>query len=164
MKSFHSPSSGSKKRKALHSLERRFDSLKSRPSYDQIIDAQGLVKSALVTYFLKGNVHGFDRFSAREKFAAWFYDTASSIPYELNVIKRNVQVITEALKIPYDENDIFYKQPLFPSYPKPIWMEDSQKSIACVIGASWPSKCYPIEHFATLCSAPSLSVLFDLGK
>jgi len=141
-----------KKTKSLTLLRETIQNLRARPSYDQIIDAQGLVKSALVTYFLKGDVHGFDRFSARERFAAWFYDTASSIPYELNVIKRNVQVITEALKIPYDENDIFYKKPLFPSYPKPVWMEDSQKSIACVIGASWPSKCYPKEHFATLCS------------
>lgn len=126
-------------------------SLKARPAYDQIIDAQGLLKSALVTYFLKGKVHGFDRFSAREKLAARFYDTASSIPYELNVIKRNVLVITEALNIPYDENDIVNKEPLFPIHDKPRTLNEP-KNIACVIGASWPSKCYPKEQFADLCS------------
>lgn len=140
-----------KKTKSLHLLKETIRSLKSHAPYDQIIDAQGLLKSALVTYFLKGKVHGFDRFSAREKFAARFYDTTSAIAYELNVIKRNVLVITEALKIPYDENEIVNKEPLFPLLDKPQTLQET-KNIACVIGASWPSKCYPKEHFAALCS------------
>lgn len=141
-----------KKTKSFYLFLETVRSLKARPRYDQIIDAQGLLKSALVTSFLKGKVHGFDRFSAREKLAARFYDTASSIPYELNVIKRNVLVITEALNIPYDENDILEKEPLFPLQEKPQTLSGT-KNIACVIGASWPSKCYPKEHFAALCSA-----------
>lgn len=140
-----------KKTKSLHLLKETVRSLKSHPPYDQIIDAQGLLKSALVTYFLQGKVHGFDRFSAREKLAARFYDTVSSIPYELNIIKRNVLVITEALNIPYNENDILNKEPLFPLRDKPQTLQKT-KNIACVIGASWPSKCYPKEHFAVLCS------------
>lgn len=140
-----------KKTKSLKLFLETVRSLKARPAYDQIIDAQGLLKSALVTRFLKGNVHGFDRFSAREKLAAHFYDTTSAIAYEVNVIKRNVLVITEALSIPYDENDILYKEILFPLRDKPQTLSDT-KNIACVIGASWPSKCYPKEYFAFLCS------------
>jgi len=140
-----------KKTKSFKLLSETIRSLKARPLYDQIIDAQGLLKSAFVTYFLKGKVHGFDRFSAREKLAARFYDTTSSIPYELNVIKRNVFIITEALNIPYNENDILSKEPLFPLRDKPQTFQET-KNIACVIGASWPSKCYPKEHFAALCS------------
>lgn len=139
-----------KKTKSLHLLHSTIHELKSRPSYDHIIDAQGLLKSALITHFLKGKVHGFDRQSAREKIAAWFYDTASAIPYEMNVIKRNVLVITEALGITYDENDIIHKKPLFELHEKPESLK-GEKNIACVIGASWPSKCYPKEHFLTLC-------------
>ena len=140
-----------KKTKSLKLLRETVRSLKERPAYDRIIDAQGLIKSALVASFLKGEVHGFDRFSAREKLAARFYDTVSSIPYELNVIKRNVMVITQALDIPYDENDIVNKKPLFPIGPKPQTLLGA-KNIACVIGASWPSKCYPRERFAALCA------------
>src|SRR3989339_940562 len=103
-----------KKTKSFHLLRETINTLKSRPPYDQIIDAQGLLKSALVSSFLKGSVHGFDRHSGREAIAAWFYDTTSSIPYEMNVIKRNVLVITQALHIPYDENTILHKEPLFP--------------------------------------------------
>ncbi|MGK0338836.1 MAG: heptosyltransferase-1, partial [Candidatus Azotimanducaceae bacterium] len=42
-------------------------------SYDQVIDAQGLVKSALVAGMAKGPVAGFDRQSAREPVANFFY-------------------------------------------------------------------------------------------
>ena len=139
-----------KKTKSLQMLRSSIQHLKSLPRYDQIIDAQGLLKSALITHYVKGTVHGFDRESAREKIAAWFYDTSSAIPYEMNVIKRNVLVITEALGIAYDEKDILEKKPLFPLQNKPESLK-GEKNIACVIGASWPSKCYPKEHFLTLC-------------
>lgn len=138
--------------KSVSLLKQTIQNLRSRPEYDQIIDAQGLLKSAIVTSFLKGPVHGFDRQSARESVAAWFYETTSAIAYEMNVIKRNVLVITEALNIPYDENDIIHKAPLFTLGEKPLEFMGA-KNIACVIGASWPSKCYPKEHFATICDA-----------
>ncbi|MDD5052817.1 MAG: lipopolysaccharide heptosyltransferase I [Sulfuricurvum sp.] len=139
-----------KKTKSFQLLKETIRSLRSREPYDQIIDAQGLLKSAIVSSFIKGKVHGFDRHSIREKFAASFYDTTTAIPYELNVIKRNIMVITEALGIAYDENDILRKEPLFSLQKRPDLFGNG-KNIACVIGASWPSKCYPKEHFATLC-------------
>jgi heptosyltransferase I len=141
-----------KKTKSFQLLRETIRNLRSREQYNQIIDAQGLLKSAIVTSFIKGKVHGFDRHSIREKFAASFYDTVSAIPYELNVIKRNVMVITEILNIPFNENDILHKEPLFALQKRPDIFKHG-KNIACIIGASWPSKCYPKEHFATLCSA-----------
>lgn len=141
-----------KKTKSFTLLKETINILRSRPVYDQIIDAQGLLKSAMVTYFLNGNVHGFDRHSAREGIAARFYDTTSAIAYDMGVIKRNVLVITEALDIPYDENDIFTKSDVFEKSSRPASLPREEKAIACVIGASWPSKCYPKEHFAAVCS------------
>lgn len=141
-----------KKTKNLQLLRSTIHELKSHPRYDHIIDAQGLLKSALITHFLKGHVHGFDKKSAREKIAAYFYDSASAIAYEMNVIKRNVLVITDALGIAYNENDILDKKPLFPLLEKPESLI-GEKNIAFVIGASWPSKCYPKEHFLTLCES-----------
>lgn len=136
-----------KKQKRLSLLRATIRSLRSREPYDHIIDAQGLLKSALVSALLRGPVHGFDRSSAREGAAAWFYKTTSTIPYDTNVIKRNVMVITQALGIPYSDALIEQKTPVFSSESSP----ETKKKIALVIGASWPSKCYPKEHFATLC-------------
>ncbi len=140
-----------KKQKSLSLLRRTIRILRSREAYDHIIDAQGLLKSALVAAFLPGAVHGFDRKSAREGVASIFYTTTSSIPYDLNIIKRNVMVITQALAIPYDENAILHKKPIFPIGKRPSVLGENTKAIGCVIGASWPSKCYPKEQFAVLC-------------
>jgi heptosyltransferase I len=140
-----------RKTRSFKLLRETIRSLRSRPAYDHIIDAQGLLKSAIVTSFIKGKVHGFDRNSARESFAACFYDTSSAIPYELGVIERNVQIITQALQIPYEPAEIQNKAPLFPLGERPAWLGET-KNIACVIGASWPSKCYPKERFAALCA------------
>jgi heptosyltransferase-1 len=136
-----------KKTKSFTLLKEMIRTLKSREHYDHIIDAQGLLKSALVASFLPGKIHGFDSKSAREAIASWFYATTSSIPYEISVIRRNVMVITEALNIPYSDALIEEKSPVFFSESVP----HESKKIALVIGASWPSKCYPKEQFAILC-------------
>ncbi|HEX5623739.1 MAG TPA: lipopolysaccharide heptosyltransferase I [Sulfuricurvum sp.] len=141
-----------KKQKSFSLLYQTIRLLRSRESYDCIIDAQGLLKSAIVASCLKGPVHGFDRNSAREGVASLFYKTTSKIAYDLNIIKRNVMVITEALAIPYQEKEILHKEPVFPMGPKPDLFPENTKAIACVIGASWPSKCYPKQQFAELCN------------
>jgi len=139
-----------KKEKDLSSLFSLIRSLRCQKDYDIIIDTQGLLKSALICFFLKGKKHGFDSKSARESAASWFYDTASAIPYEENVIKRNVKIVMEALNIPFNESEIISKVPVFPQQVRPAFLTQT-KAIACVIGASWPSKCYPKENFAQLC-------------
>jgi len=135
-----------KKTKSFALLKEIIHTLKSREHYDHIIDAQGLLKSAIVASLLPGNIHGFDRQSAREGISSWFYATTSSIPYEISVIRRNVMVITEALNIPYSDALIEQKTPVFTSPTV-----SHENIIALVIGASWQSKCYPKEQFAVLC-------------
>lgn len=136
-----------KKQKSLSLLRATIQSLRTAQPYDQIIDTQGLLKSAIVASLLPGPVHGFDRNSAREGIASWFYQTTSTIAYEMNVIKRNVMVITQALHIPYSDALIEEKSPIFLVDA----LSEIEKKIALVIGASWSSKCYPKEHFAALC-------------
>jgi heptosyltransferase-1 len=136
-----------KKTKSFALLRKTIATLRACERYDHIIDAQGLLKSALITAFLKGSVHGFDRKSAREGVAAWFYRTTSTIPYDISVIRRNVMVITDALGIPFEEAMIATKTPVF---PLDVLLQSDPK-IALVIGASRASKCYPKEHFALLC-------------
>lgn len=45
-----------------------------RESYDYIIDAQGLIKSAIFTRLFKGPVHGLGKYSIKEKLATKFYN------------------------------------------------------------------------------------------
>ena len=127
--------------------------LKASGPFDKIIDMQGLIKSAVVARVIGKNTHGFDSASARESLASWFYKTYSTIPYEENVIRRNIKVVADALGFQVDDDEILNKKACFPSQARPAFLAHDKKNVAFVIGASWPSKEYPKEKFAALCSA-----------
>ena len=75
----------------------RFRSALRGERYDFVIDSQGLVKSALVAAFARGRIHGFDRGSAREPFAARFYGTRHAVPVGLHAVERNRRLAAEVL-------------------------------------------------------------------
>ena len=61
--------------------------------WDYIIDAQGLIKSAVVARMARAPVFGFDRASAREPFAARFYDVKLAVPRGLHAVERNRRLV-----------------------------------------------------------------------
>ena len=65
--------------------------------YDAVIDSQGLVKSGLLAAMARGRKHGYDRGSAREPFAARFYDSLHAVPPEQHAVERNRQLAAAAL-------------------------------------------------------------------
>jgi heptosyltransferase-1 len=65
--------------------------------YDAVIDSQGLVKSALVAMLARGRKHGFDRASAREPFAARFYDSVHAVAAGMHAVDRNRMLAASAL-------------------------------------------------------------------
>jgi heptosyltransferase-1 len=69
--------------------------LKSEP-YDHVIDTQGLLKSALVTWMATGLHHGPDSGSAREAFASHFYDVRHAVPAG-HAVERNRRLAASAL-------------------------------------------------------------------
>lgn len=57
--------------------------------YDAVIDAQGLLKSALlVTRLAHGNKHGLDWKSAREPLASWFYQYRHPVARQQHAVER----------------------------------------------------------------------------
>jgi heptosyltransferase-1 len=65
--------------------------------YDAVIDSQGLVKSALIAALAQGRRHGFDRASAREPYAAHFYDATYAVRGDMHAVDRNRQLAAFAL-------------------------------------------------------------------
>ncbi|CNH89500.1 ADP-heptose--LPS heptosyltransferase [Yersinia thracica] len=67
-------------------------------SYDLVIDAQGLIKSAaLITRIAKGIKHGPDSKSAREPFASWFYNCRHQIDIKQHAVERIRQLFAKSL-------------------------------------------------------------------
>ena len=59
------------------------------PRYDEIVDSQGLLRSAVIARLAHGRRHGYDAASIREPLAAMFYDVRHSISRDLHAVERN---------------------------------------------------------------------------
>ena len=76
--------------------------------YDIIIDAQGLMKSAIVTRFSKGTRYGMDRHSCREPLASCFYQHRIPVEKELHAIERVRILFSRVLGYAYDAQQLNY--------------------------------------------------------
>src|SRR5262245_37889454 len=58
-------------------------------AYDQVIDSQGLLRSAITARLARGRRHGYDAGSIRERPAAALYDVRHTVARNLHAIERN---------------------------------------------------------------------------
>jgi heptosyltransferase-1 len=116
-------------------------------NYDLVIDAQGLLKSAITAKLLGKNVAGFSKNSIREGVASYFYQYKVEIPYERNAIERNVKVLSEPLHLSITPEDILNKQSFLFYNPKEKLPLELNDYIIFVVGASVENKIYPKEKF-----------------
>ncbi|MEB4593430.1 lipopolysaccharide heptosyltransferase I [Candidatus Thiothrix sp. Deng01] len=65
--------------------------------YDAVIDAQGLVKSALLAWMAQGKRYGYDRNSIREPIASLSYQRTFSVSRQRHAITRNRLLLAHAL-------------------------------------------------------------------
>lgn len=69
--------------------------------YDAVIDAQGLLKSALLaTRLAQGRKFGYDKQSARERLSHYCYDKCIHIPYQQHAVERIRQLFAASLGYP----------------------------------------------------------------
>ncbi len=57
--------------------------------YDEIVDNQGLLRSAVIARIAHGRRHGYDASSIREPLAALFYDLRHRVSRDLHAVERN---------------------------------------------------------------------------
>lgn len=76
---------------------RRFKQRLRDTRYDLVIDAQGLLKSAWLTRYVKAPVAGLDKTSAREPMAARFYDRPYAVARGQHAVERLRQLFAQAL-------------------------------------------------------------------
>ena len=76
---------------------RRFKQSLRAEKYDLVIDAQGLLKSAWLTRYVKAPVAGLDRNSAREPLASRFYQRRLAVARGQHAVERLRQLFAVAL-------------------------------------------------------------------
>lgn len=109
-----------------------------RHSYDAVIDAQGLLKSAWLTRYAKGDRYGLDKASAREPMASNFYDHSINVPKGQHAVERVRQLFSQALG--YSLNGQLDKK--LGEYSL-SFQSERQKSVVLLHGTTWASKHWP---------------------
>jgi len=113
--------------------------------YDLVIDAQGLVKSAWLTRFVKAPVAGLDRYSAREGWASRFYDRRLSVATGQHAVERVRQLFAMALAYDLPEGIGNYgldldRLQLPPAAPYVVFLH----------GTTWATKHWPEAYWRQL--------------
>ncbi|WP_411726459.1 lipopolysaccharide heptosyltransferase I [Methyloglobulus sp.] len=136
--------------------------------YDLVIDAQGLIKSAVTARLLGKRVAGFDAGSIREKTASWFYDVKVTCAYHENTIDRNAYVLSTPLGFKITSDQILSKKPfLYAENANPQldgFFSINRNTIVFVIGSTWESKNYPPEKFVNIARALQENCLVVWGN
>ena len=138
----------------------------AKNNYDIVIDAQGLLKSAIVSKIVGGRIVGseiigFDKDSIREGIASWFYDKTVVIGYEQNVIDRNIEVLCKSLGLNILNEDLLSKKEF-------LYFNENNISetfdIIFVVGASKPNKMYPKEKYLEVAEQLKENILVVWGN
>jgi heptosyltransferase-1 len=156
-----------KKKKSLYLLLNELRRVRKFGPYDLVIDLQGLIKSALITRMISADkTFGFDKYSARESLAANFYKQTFNFDYDKNIVERNIALISFALKIPIIEENIQKKIPFLFSNRTYFFktLSSFKKNILLIPGASFKSKCYPVEKFAEVATEIDANFLIIWGN
>lgn len=114
-------------RSFLHALRAR--------RYDLVIDAQGLVKSALVTCMARGPSAGLAWGSAREPVASLAYRSKIALPPDLHAIDKLRRLFAAALGYDMAEASL--------DYGLSGAANRGSKQILLLHGTTWPSKHWP---------------------
>jgi heptosyltransferase-1 len=76
--------------------------------YDLVIDAQGLIKSGLISRLSRGMTIGLSNRTIREPFAALFYNKAYSVPWTEHAVDRVRELFSRALNYDYQGFSLDY--------------------------------------------------------
>lgn len=76
--------------------------------YDYVIDAQGLLKSSLITRFTRGKRCGMDLQSCRESLASLAYQNKYHVPKDMHAIERVRMLFAQVLGYSYNSQNLDY--------------------------------------------------------
>jgi heptosyltransferase-1 len=124
---------------------RRFKARLHETRYDLVIDAQGLLKSAWLTRYVKAPVAGFDRDSIREPLASRFYDRCYAVPRDQHALERVRQLFAQALG--YSIPEMIADYGLDRSQ---LATPGEQPYLLFLHGTTWPSKHWPEAYWRQL--------------
>ncbi|MBS0290247.1 MAG: lipopolysaccharide heptosyltransferase I [Proteobacteria bacterium] len=131
-------------------------------TYDAIIDAQGLIKSALVAQFAKGPVWGFDRKSVRDPVASLLYRNKVNVEKQQHAVEKVRQLFAKIFQ--YEVNTL-------PDYGidknRLVNISYGDNTVIFLHGTTWTTKHWPASYWCQLAakvSSQGFQVLLPWGN
>lgn len=112
--------------------------------YDHVIDAQGLIKSAILTSFARGKKSGFSKHCAREPLSAYFYDQKVDVPRDEHAISRMRLLFATVLGYEVNLSDVQYGLAAVNK------KTNTKPALVFLHGTTWPTKHWPETYWITL--------------
>lgn len=113
--------------------------------YDYVIDAQGLVKSALIAKCTTTQaIHGYDKASAREAISTWFYNVRHRVAKEQHAVERTRQLFGSIFNYTPGEKLNFGINQNFAD------IHTDPRKLIFIIGTSWTTKLWATSHWQEL--------------
>ena len=123
--------------------------------YDRVLDAQGLLKSAVIARCAQTSKRmGLAANSAREPFASRFYDTTFEVPWKQHAIERLRVLFAAALEYQVDLNELTATSLAgdnAASTQQVAAQDSAGLPVVLLQGTSWASKEYPVQGWQQLC-------------
>lgn len=131
--------------------------------YDYVIDAQGLLKSALLTRMARGQSYGLDKQSAREPLASYFYQHPQAIAKRQHAVERVRKLFASSLGYQLNDLPLDYgicdgirddiAEHIIVSERTPI--KSNAKDVSCkrvlfLHGTTWETKHWPEQYWFEL--------------
>ena len=127
-----------------------------RQNYDLVIDAQGLIKSGVISRLSSGLTIGLSDKAAREPLATVFYNKVYSVSWEDHAVERVRELFSRTLQYSYDKDHIDYGVDLslvLKTAGAENLESQSSKSTRTIIflhGTTWSTKHWPMEYWRAL--------------
>lgn len=125
-------------------IQRFIVTLRIEP-YDCIIDAQGLIKSAMLAVLARGKSCGFAFNAAREPIASWFYNESFAIDKKQHAISRVRQLFAQTLGYDIAKMPLNYGIKQFFTAP-----QGQEKYLVFIHGSARGDKCWDDDKWIEL--------------
>jgi heptosyltransferase-1 len=114
-------------------------------NYDYVIDAQGLLKSAVIAKCALGKgIDGYDKDSAREPITHWFYKRTHVVDKNQHAVERTRQLVGKALGYTPEPQLNFGINQNFTHIQK------NPRKLIFIIGTSWVTKLWATSEWQAL--------------
>jgi len=115
--------------------------------YDLVIDAQGLIKSGIISRISKGLTVGLSNSTIREPMATLFYNVVYTVPWQQHAVERIRDLFSRTFNYVVDYKGIDYGLDAGRFMPEPA---TGNEYLVFFHGTTWASKLWPDQYWQKL--------------